>query len=90
MRGKYPPKQGFFAAFPDILDAQTALEEIRYALDDLQADGVTLFTRYGDANYYLGYPDIRPIWEELDRRASVVFVHPTHPVDTNLANKTLP
>ncbi|RMZ85156.1 hypothetical protein DV738_g208, partial [Chaetothyriales sp. CBS 135597] len=76
---------------PDIVDnTDAALEEIRYALDELHADGVTLFTRYGDGNYYLGHPKIRPIWEELDRRGAVVFVHPTHPVDTNLVSKILP
>ncbi|OGM45328.1 hypothetical protein ABOM_005618 [Aspergillus bombycis] len=90
LKDEFPQKYGFFAALPDILDTHAALEEIRYALDELQADGVTLFTRYGDANYYLGHPDIRPIWEELDRRAAVVFVHPTHAVDTNLVNRMLP
>lgn len=90
LRLKYPKNYGFFAALPDILDTQAALEEIHYAFDELQADGVTLFTRYGNANYYLGHPDIRPIWEELNRRSAVVFVHPTHPVDTNLVNKMLP
>lgn len=66
------------------------MEEIRYAFDELQADGVTLFTRYGDANYYLGHPKIQRIWQELDQRAAVVFIHPTHPVDTNLVNRMLP
>lgn len=65
------------------------MEEIRYALDELNADGVIFFTRYGDANYYLGHPEVRPIWEELDRRAAVVFIHPTQAVDTNLVNKRL-
>ncbi|KAE8360696.1 hypothetical protein BDV27DRAFT_134078 [Aspergillus caelatus] len=90
LREKYPKNYGFFAALPDILDTEAALEEIRYAFDELQADGVTLFTRYGNGNYYLGHPAIQPIWEELDRRAAVVFVHPTHPIDTNLVNKMLP
>lgn len=90
LKAEHPKKYGFFAALPDILDTKAALEEIRYALDELHADGVTLFTRYGDANYYLGHPDIRPIWEELDRRSAVVFIHPTHAVDTNLVNKMLP
>ncbi|KAL5365934.1 hypothetical protein BJX96DRAFT_182063 [Aspergillus floccosus] len=90
LRDKHPKNYGFFAALPDILDTDAALEEIRYALDELQADGVTLFTRYGDGNYYLGHLKIQPIWEEVDRRAAVVFIHPTHPVDTNLVNKMLP
>ncbi|KAK5800142.1 hypothetical protein VI817_002354 [Penicillium citrinum] len=65
-------------------------EEIRYAFYELQTDGVTLFTRYGYGNYYLGHPDIRPIWEELHRRSAVVFIRPTHAVETNLVNKMLP
>ncbi|GAB1207859.1 hypothetical protein APSETT445_006594 [Aspergillus pseudonomiae] len=90
LRDKHPKNYGFFATLPDILDTEAALTEIQYAFDTLQADGVTLFTRYGNGNYYLGHPAIQPIWEELNRRAAVVFVHPTHPVDTNLVNKMLP
>ncbi|OGM49889.1 hypothetical protein ABOM_001527 [Aspergillus bombycis] len=90
LREKYPKNYGFFATLPDILDTEATLKEIQYAFDHLQADGVTLFTRYGNGNYYLGHPAIQPIWEELNRRAAVVFVHPTHPVDTNLVNKMLP
>lgn len=50
-------------------------------MDTLKADGITLFTRYGPGNHYLGHPDFKPIWEELNRRGTVILVHPTHPVD---------
>ncbi|KAJ5734298.1 hypothetical protein N7493_003084 [Penicillium malachiteum] len=63
---------------------------MRYALDTLHADGVTLFTRYGTGNIYLGHPSLEPIWAELNRRKCVVFVHPTHPVDTTPVNELLP
>lgn len=56
----YPKKYGFFGALPDILDTELALK-IRYTFDELQADGVTLFTPYGEGNYYIGHPDIQPI-----------------------------
>ncbi|KAG9800885.1 2-amino-3-carboxymuconate-6-semialdehyde decarboxylase, partial [Aureobasidium melanogenum] len=90
IRDQEPEKFGFFVSLPDILDTQAALDEIRYALDVLRADGVTLFTRYGKKNTYLGHPDVQPIWEELNRRACVVFIHPTHPVDTNTVNPKTP
>ncbi|KAI4753650.1 amidohydrolase family protein [Aureobasidium sp. EXF-3400] len=90
IRDQEPEKFGFFANLPDILDTQAALEELQYALDVLKADGVTLFTRYGKGNTYLGHPDVQPIWEELNRRACVVFIHPTHPVDTTPVNPRAP
>lgn len=90
LRDKEPEKFAFFVSLPNILDTADALAEIAYGLDTLHADGVTLFTRYGSSNTYLGHPDIEPIWSELNRRRCVVFIHPTHPVDTNPVNSKLP
>ncbi|RVX66880.1 hypothetical protein B0A52_09004 [Exophiala mesophila] len=81
-----PSRVGCFAALPDLLDTNGTLAEIAYALDELNADGVTLFTRYGDGNYYLGNPLFDPIWEELNARKAVVFIHPAAPVDHTLVN----
>ena len=83
IRDDHPPKYGFFAALPNLLDKEIALKEIAYAFDVLKADGVTLFTRYGTGHHYLGHPEFKDIWAELNRRSAVVLVHPTHPVDTN-------
>ena len=91
IRDSDPLKFGFFAALPPILEnVDAALAEIRYALDELNADGITLYTRYGAGHNYLGHKDLQPIWAELDQRSAVVFVHPTHLVDTNLVNPFLP
>ncbi|KAI9841064.1 MAG: hypothetical protein M1837_001035 [Sclerophora amabilis] len=91
IRDENPSRYGFFAALPSILDEkQAALDEIVYALDTLKADGVTLFTRYGSDNHYLGHDDFREIWDLLDSRGAVVFIHPTHAVDTHLVNPKLP
>ncbi|KAJ5385296.1 hypothetical protein N7517_003207 [Penicillium concentricum] len=90
LRDKDPDKFAFFVSLPNILDTEDALAEIAYGLDILRADGVTLFTRYGSSNTYLGHPDVEPIWVELSRRGCVVFVHPTHAVDTKPVNPKLP
>ena len=90
LRDQDPSGYGFFASVPNLLDTEGSLAEITYAFDTLHADGVTLFTRYGEDNHYLGNPDFAPIWDELNRRTTVVLVHPTSPVDTNLVNHLLP
>lgn len=72
------------------MDSSLAHEEIIYALDQLHADGITLYTRYGEDNYYLGHPDFHATWDLLDARRAVVFARPIHPVDTSLVNPSLP
>lgn len=88
---QHPSRLGFFAALPplDATNLSAVVSEAVYALDTLHADGVTLFTRY-DGYKYLGHTDFAPLWAELNRRKTVVFVHPTHSVDTNLVNPSLP
>ena len=90
IRDQEPKAFGFFASLPSLLDTAASLKELAYALDDLKADGVTLFTRYGPDNHYLGHADFAPIWADLNRRKAVVFIHPTHPVDVNLIDPALP
>lgn len=91
IRDADPARFGFFATFPPILDdVAAALAEMAYALHELRADGVTLYTRYGTGNTYLGDAALAPIWAELNRRAAVVFIHPTGLADTHLVNASLP
>ncbi|KAF4958808.1 hypothetical protein FGADI_2152 [Fusarium gaditjirri] len=70
------PSNGFFATVPSLEHTDLVLEELRYAFDVLKADGVTLFTSYATREGYLGHPEYVPIWEELNRRKTVAFVHP--------------
>ena len=90
MREKEPLRYGVFANLPSLLDKEGALEEIAYAFDQLHVDGVTLYSRYGHDNHYLGHPDFKYLWDELDRRQAVVFMHPTTPVDCTFVNPQLP
>jgi predicted TIM-barrel fold metal-dependent hydrolase len=81
---EHPSRFGSFALLP-LPDVDGALEEITYALDILHLDGVGLFSSVNDR--YLGDPSFDPVFDELNRRQAVVFIHPTHceaPAEMNL------
>lgn len=82
LRDAQVSKFGFFATLPPLTDPAAAVAEIKYALTDLRADGVLLFTSY--AEKYLGHPEFAPIWEELAAHAAVIFIHPTMEDMSNL------
>jgi predicted TIM-barrel fold metal-dependent hydrolase len=68
---------GFFAtvALPMV---QASIAEVGYSLDALKADGVGLLSSYDGK--YLGDADFVPLFEELNARRAVVYVHPAVPV----------
>jgi len=80
----HPDRFGAFAVLP-LPDVDGALAEVAYALDELRMDGVGLFS--SQEGRYLGEPLYDPLFEELNRRKTVVFVHPAHcnaPPELNL------
>jgi 6-methylsalicylate decarboxylase len=58
-------------------DVASAVEELAFALDHLELDGVMLLSNV--AGCYLGDARWQPLYEELHRRNAYVFVHPAMP-----------
>jgi predicted TIM-barrel fold metal-dependent hydrolase len=54
-----------------------SIEEIAYALDELDADGFCVLSNHH--GIYIGSDIYEPVWAELNRRKAKVFMHPTIP-----------
>jgi predicted TIM-barrel fold metal-dependent hydrolase len=77
---KHPDRFGFFAslALPAV---DAAVAEAGRALDSLGAAGVIVMSNC--SGQYLGDPALGPLWELLDQRRAICFIHPTSPPDAD-------
>ncbi len=72
----HPGRFGFFATL-QLPDVAAAITEMDRALDQLGADGVVLLSNY--RGVYLGDPAFTPLWEAMERREVVLYIHPGEP-----------
>jgi predicted TIM-barrel fold metal-dependent hydrolase len=70
----YPKRFGFLAQLP-MTDPADAVAEIRRGIDELGAEGFAVLSNRD--GIYLGDPRFEPVWNELDRNAATLFIHPT-------------
>jgi len=82
-----PDRFGGFACLP-LPDLDGSFAELSYALDVLKLDGVVLFSNA--RGIYLGDSRFDALFEELERRRAVVFVHPTASPDPTAHTLGLP
>jgi aminocarboxymuconate-semialdehyde decarboxylase len=82
-----PDRFGGFACLP-LPDVDASLDELSYALDVLGLDGFVLFTNSNGV--YLGDAVLEPVFEELERHKTVVYVHPNPSPDSAAHSLGLP
>ncbi|HYB34601.1 MAG TPA: amidohydrolase family protein [Mycobacterium sp.] len=71
---RWPDRFGYFASLP-LPDVESAVAEATSTLDQHGAAGVAMLTNH--AGIYQGDPRLDPLYEELNKRQAVAFVHPT-------------
>jgi predicted TIM-barrel fold metal-dependent hydrolase len=81
MRSEHPTRFGAFAVLP-MPDVDAALVEATYALDALKLDGVVMLSNV--ARHYVGDPENDALFAELNRRNTVVYIHPSDPPDEGI------
>ena len=87
IKKEHPSRYLFCAALP-LPDVSKAIEEAKYALDVLKADGIKLATNVN--GQYLGAPELDTLFSVLNERKAVVILHPhrPEPVNTQVMQQT--
>ena len=80
IKKEHPGRFLFCAALP-LPNVSKAIEEAKYALDVLKADGIKLATNVD--GQYLGAPELDTLFAVLNERKAVVILHPHRPNPVN-------
>ena len=78
LKAKYPGRFKSFALLP-MPHVKESIAKVKYALEELNLDGVGLLSNYGDA--YLGDDQFDSMMAEINRHQGIVFVHPSSTSD---------
>jgi predicted TIM-barrel fold metal-dependent hydrolase len=84
----HPKRFGLFAGVP-LPDIDGVMKEIEYGLDKLKADGIGIYTN-DNHNRWPGDPYYDPMWQELNRRKTIVYMHPLAPQCCRDLNDSVP
>ena len=88
LMANHPKRFGLFSAIP-LPDVDNSLKEIEYGLDSLKADGIGIYTN-DNHDRWPGDPAFDPIWQELNRRKAIVYIHPLAPKCCSNLNDGVP
>src|SRR4051812_28577002 len=74
---QYPKKFGLMGGIP-LPDIEGSLREVEYAYDTLKVDAIGIYTNDNHGRWP-GDPYFEPLWQELNRRSAIVYMHPLAP-----------
>jgi predicted TIM-barrel fold metal-dependent hydrolase len=77
MMQDYPKRFGLLGGLP-LPDIDGCMKEIEYAYDTLKCDGIGIYTN-DNGNRWPGDAYYEPMYQELNRRKAIVFIHPLAP-----------
>ena len=74
---QYPAKFGLMGGIP-MPDIDGSVGEIAYAYDTLKVDAIGIYSN-DNKGRWPGDPYFEPMWQELNRRNAIVYMHPLAP-----------
>jgi len=74
---QYPKRFGLMGGIP-MPDIEGSLREVEYAYDTLKVDAIGIYTNDNHGRWP-GDPYFEPLWQELNRRNAIVYMHPLAP-----------
>jgi predicted TIM-barrel fold metal-dependent hydrolase len=85
---EHPKRFGLFTSVP-LPDLGGVMKELEYGLDQLKADGIAIYTN-DNHNRWPGDSYFDPMWQELNRRSAIVYMHPLAPQCCRDLNDSVP